>query len=90
MFSEYMNVVGDVLYYGSQGLLILTPFVLLLKLVIDKYLNEENNDYDKESTALQRMKRIADKTYIPVKYWVKEYINFCKENSFWCKIIIST
>ena len=47
-FSEYMYIVGDVLYYGSQGLLILMPFLLLLKMVIDKYLNEENNDYDEE------------------------------------------
>ena len=85
MFSEYMLVIVDVLYYGSQGLLILTPVVLLIKLVIDKYLNEENNDYDVESKALQRVKRIADKTYIPVKHWLREYIDFCRENAFWHK-----
>ena len=85
MFSEYMVIVGDVLYYGSQGLLILTPVVLLIKMVIDKYLNEENNDYDVESKALQRVKRIADKTYIPVKHWLREYIDFCRENAFWHK-----
>ena len=84
-FTEYMTIVGDVLYYGSQGLLILMPFILLLKMLIDKYLNEENNDYDVESKALQRMKRIADKTYIPVKIWVIEYIEFCKENANWYK-----
>ena len=88
MFSDYMTVVGDVLYYVSQGLLILTPLVMLLKLVIDKYLNEENNDYDKESKALQRAKRIADKTYIPVKRWLREYVDFCKENAFWHKLWI--
>ena len=82
-FSDYMYVVGDVLYYGSQGLLILMPLLLLLKIIIDKYLNEENNDYDVESRALQRAKRIADKTYIPIKRWLREYVEFCKENAFW-------
>ena len=85
-FSEYMVKIGDVLYYVSQGLLILMPLVLVLKMVIDKYLNEENNDYDKESRALQRMKRIADKTYIPIKRWLSEYVEFCKENPFWHKL----
>ncbi len=83
LFEEYMRTIGDVLYYASQGLLILMPLVLLVKVVIDRYLNEENNDYDVESKALQRMKRIADKTYIPVKRWLKEYIEFCKENASW-------
>ena len=87
-FSDYMIIVGDVLYYGSQGLLILTPLVMLLKLLIDKLLNEENNDYDKESKALQRAKRIADKTYIPVKHWLREYVTFCKEHAYWYKIWI--
>ena len=85
-FSEYLYVVGDVLYYGSQILTILLPVLLILKMVIDKYLNEQNNDYDEESEALQRAKRIADKTYIPVKGWIKEYICFCKENDYWHKL----
>ena len=55
---------------------------------INKYLNDENNDYDVESRALRRMKRLADITYIPVKRWLKEYIEFCKENSFWLKLWI--
>ena len=85
MFSAYMRLVGDVLYYVCQALLFLTPFILLLKLFIDRMINEENNDYDEESTALQRAKRIADKTYIPIKHWVREYIIFCKANSIWHK-----
>lgn len=87
-FTEYMRVVADVLYYVSQGLLILLPFVLLLKVIIDKYLNEENNDYDEESRALRIVKRVADKTYIPLKRWVKAYIEFCQENTYWHTIWI--
>lgn len=87
-FSDYMRIVVDVLYYGSQGLLILLPFVMLIRIVINKYLNEQNNDYDEESTALQRAKHIADKTYIPIKRWLREYIEFCRENAFWHKIWI--
>ena len=87
-FSEYMQIVGDVLYYGSQILLILMPFAILLKIIIDKYLSENNNTYDEESSALQVAKRIADKTYIPVKRWFIEYVEFCKENARWYKIWI--
>ena len=87
-FFEYNIIVFDVLYYGSQGLLILMLLVMILKLVIDMSVDEVNNDYDEESTALQRMKRIADKTYIPAKQWLREYIDFCKENSYWYKIWI--
>ncbi len=88
MFSDYMTLIGDVLYYACQALLIILPFFMLLKLILNKYLNEENNDYDKESTALQRMKRIADKTYIPAKHWLRDYIEFCRENALWHKIWI--
>ena len=84
-FAEYMAVIGDVLYYGSQGLLIILPIGILLKSVLEKYLNEQNNDYDEESMALQRMKRVADKTYIPVKRWLKEYVEFCRQNAYWHK-----
>ena len=86
MFSAYMEIVGDLLYYGSQGLLILMPFVMVLKIIINRYLSKENNDYDEESTALQRVKRIADRTYIPMKHWLREYVNFCLENAFWCRL----
>ena len=84
-FLEYMLLVVEVLYYASQGLLILMPFVLILKIMMNKYLNEENNKYDEESSALRVMKHIADKTYVPIKRWIKEYIEFSKENSYWHK-----
>ena len=86
MFADYLALVVNVLYYGMQGLLILVPFIMLIKMYINKYLNEQNNDYDEESTALRRMKRIADKTYIPAKEWLREYVSFCRENAFWVKI----
>ena len=86
MFADYLALVVNVLYYGMQGLLILVPFIMLIKMYINKYLNEQNNDYDEESTALRRMKRIADKTYIPAKEWLREYVSFCRENDFWVKI----
>ena len=87
-FSEYMLLVGDVFFYASQSLMLLMPLFLLLKTVIDKYLNERNNEYDEESKALQRVKRIADKTYIPVKRWLKKYMEFLKENDKWQSIWI--
>ena len=85
-FSGYITVVGDVLYYGSQGLMLLMPLGMVVYMLLQKYLEQENNDYDVESDALQKFKRIADKTYIPVKDWVKEYISFCIDHDKWLTV----
>ena len=87
-FADYMLIVGDVLFYGSQGLMLLLPIGMLVYMYLQKYLEQENNDYDVESRAVKTLKRMADKTYIPIKKWVVDYIEFCKENSFWHTIWI--
>ena len=87
-FADYMLIVGDVLFYGSQGLMLLLPIGMLVYMYLQKYLEQENNDYDVESRAVKILKRMADKTYIPIKKWVVDYIEFCKENSFWHTIWI--
>lgn len=84
--TEYLYVLGDVLYYVSQVMLILMPLILCAYMLFQRYLKTTNNDYDVESTALRRIKRIADFTYIPVKKWLREYIAFMKENAFWVKL----
>ena len=88
VFLEYLLISLDVLYYVSQGLLILMPFALLLKMLLSRYLNTENNDYDVESKGLIRYKRILDKTVLPVKRWILSYVEFCGKYSFWHKIWI--
>lgn len=88
VFLEYLLLSLDVLYYASQGLLILMPFALLLKMLLSRYLNTENNDYDVESKGLIRYKNILDKTVLPVKRWILSYVEFCGKYSFWHKIWI--
>lgn len=85
-FSDYLLLLSNALFYVSQGIMLLMPLILTLYLAFKKYLEVENNDYDVESDALIRAKRLAEKTYIPLKFWIIDYIDFCRENSFWLNI----
>lgn len=85
VFLAYLSLVLDVIYYISQGFLIFSPIFLAIKIAMQRYLKNENNDYDLESSALRLTKYILDITYLPIKRWVEGYISFCERNSFWLK-----
>ena len=85
VFLAYLSLVLDVIYYISQGFLIFSPIFLAIKIAMQRYLKNENNDYDLESKALRVTKYILDITYLPIKRWVKRYISFCEKNPFWHK-----
>ena len=57
------------------------PIYALLK----RYIQKHNNDYDKESTNLQRLKWFSDKTYRRAKKWVLDYVGFCKDHPVYVK-----
>lgn len=86
MLQAYLTVLGEVLYYVAQALLILLPLWLLFYLWLRRYLKAHNNDYDKETKGVRFWKRVADLTYIPVKKWIINYIDFLRENYSWIKI----
>lgn len=67
-------------------LLIVVPLVLVGYMLFRRYLETQNNDYNKDSPALTRAKRIADVTYIPVKKWIKGFIEFNRDNSTYYKL----
>lgn len=67
-------------------LLIVVPLVLIGYMLFRRYLETQNNDYNKDSAALTRAKRIADVTYIPVKKWIKGFIEFNRDNSTYYKL----
>ncbi len=86
VFKEYIGLFGKVINGFCHFLLIVLPFILLIKILIDKELSKENNDYDKESFCLKLARRISDRTYAPIKMWICGYVDFCKEHSFWYKL----
>ncbi len=85
-FKAYWVVVGDVLYYASKVLLIVAPFFILGWLLIKKYFETHNNDYDIDSKQLKVWKKVVDHTITPAKTVIKDYIEFLKVNSYYYKI----
>ena len=85
--SAYFVSVGDVALIVSQFFLLLfAPLILVLYLVFQRYLSAHNNDYDKDSKALVRFKKISSKMYRPIKSWIKSFRLFLSENDKYYKL----
>ena len=85
--GAYFTAIGDGARVTSQViLLVVAPLVLVLYMVFNRYLNTHNNDYNKDSKALERFKRISSRTYRPTKAWIKSFIGFLSENSIYLKL----
>ena len=77
----YFSSVGKFLFNASRILMLIgIPLFLLLYLLFQKYLSDENNDYNKDSKPLKVFKKISSFTYIPVKNWLTKFFTFVKEN----------
>ena len=77
----YFSSVGKFLFNTSRILMLIgVPLFLLLYLLFQKYLSDENNDYNKDSKPLKVFKKISSFTYIPVKNWLIKFFTFVKEN----------
>ena len=82
-FTAYLGAFADFMFYFCQVLLlIVVPLILISYMLFQRYLNKENNDYNKESKPLKFTKWLATKTYIPIKQWLKEFWLFLKENKY--------
>lgn len=85
-FINYLNWVGDLLYYLSKILIMIMPFIVLIIILLNREI-KHNNDYNKDTKALKFWKqKIERKIYLPVKQWIKEFILFNKQYSFYSKI----
>lgn len=83
-FIEYINFLSNVLYYISKILLLLMPLFLLFILV--KNNDHTNNNFNQDTKPLRIYKKILNFSYYPLKQWIKEFIQFIKENSIYAKI----
>ena len=85
-FINYLNWVGDLLYYLSKILIMIMPFIVLIIILLNREI-KQNNDYNKDTKALKIWKQVVErKIYLPVKEWIKEFIFFNKRYSFYSKI----
>lgn len=82
-FNGYLAVISNILYVISKIFVLALPFILCVYLLIRQMLKTENNDYDKDSKALQSFKRFTERYYTPVKNKITEFIAFVKERKYY-------
>ena len=82
-FNGYLAVISNILYVISKIFVLALPFILCVYLLIRQMLKTENNDYDKDSKALQSFKRFTERYYTPVKNKIAEFITFVKERKYY-------
>lgn len=85
-FLGYLTLLLVIFSILLELVLIGLPIILLLDKSFEKYLSKYNNDYDKDSKGVMAFKWFLFHFYIPVKYWITEFVAFVKEYSFWWKI----
>ena len=77
-FTSFGLLIGEVLFYISRILVLVLPIYLLGILTLERYVEKHNNDYGKESAMLKRYKHFSFTVIIPIKAWVRAFIDFLK------------
>lgn len=86
-FKAYLIAFGNFMFNFSQILLlVVVPLILVAFVFFQRYLSKENHNYNQDSKPLKFTKWLATKTYIPVKNWIIDFVNFLKENAIYKKI----
>lgn len=83
---SYLHFLGRLFFVLLQVIVTVFPILWLIAWLIGRTLNKTNNDYDKESKAVQVFKRISDVTYRRIKSWIQGYICFLRDNMYYVKI----
>ena len=82
-FYGYLEKLGDIAYLLSQVLLLVFPAILVFTLSFKNYFETQNNDYNKDSSALQFLKKVS-KFLLPIKLWIRNFCTFVKERKvYW-------
>ena len=84
-FLLYLNGVSDVLYYTSKFLIIVIPIFLLISVLTSRKANI-NNDYNKDSKALKKFKRLENKVLFPCRDYIRDFVQFVKQNGLYWKL----
>ena len=86
-FNAYMEFISEIMLYVSRLLLVVViPLGFTLYFLFNKYLKTHNNDYDVTSKPLKNAKKIGEIVWIPIKRWVRSYVEFVKANSMHYKL----
>ncbi len=85
--TNYLHLVGDILYYLSKYfLLFAVPIILIFVLTVKRYLSKQTNADNKDSKPLKIHKKLSKKIYKPIILWINDFILFIKENKVYKKL----
>ena len=80
--GNYISFWGNLFYWLTPFLLFFVVFILISWLMCRKYFKNHNNDYNKDSRALARLKAffcVCEK----IKLWVGSFFSFVKQHKFY-------
>ena len=87
----YFAKVGNIFGRIAEILLMLMIPVILGGIVVSSVYETPNNDYNEDTKALQRYKKIEEKIFAPIKNYIKGLFSFVKESVYgkilfgiWC------
>ena len=79
-FAGYWAKVGDIMLVAAKVIAILLPCVIMLLLVVVRMYRQGNTKHNQDTKPLQIFKRLAAKTYQPVKRAVLCYREYLSEH----------
>lgn len=82
-FFSYLTFLSELLYFFSQFIMLVIPFILVIYILFKRYMQTENNDYNKDSKPLKAFKNISKYTYRPIKQWLISFLCFVREHKFY-------
>ena len=83
-FFAYLDAISRFLLILSQVLLIVVvPLIILLYIFFKVYFSKHNNKYGIDTKPLTFYKWLTRKTIVPVKKFVKSFLEFMKENKMY-------
>ncbi|MCM1556213.1 MAG: hypothetical protein NC087_01625 [Anaeroplasma bactoclasticum] len=83
----YCQKLGDIAFYVSKILLIISPLFLILVFLLVFNKAKENNNYNEDTKSLVIFKKLEKKIYLPIKKWIMEFITFAKNNRVYLHIL---
>lgn len=82
-FYGYTLSLSNAALIVSYVITIIIPIVMALVILYKTVVLKPNNNYGVDTKALKVFKRLSDKTYRPIKSWIKDFIEFVNTNKYY-------
>ena len=81
-FLSFLSSLGEKAGTISKVIVLLLPCFILVGVIIKRMYEGENTDHNKDTLPLRIYKKIAQKTYQPVKRFVRNYYEFLRSHKW--------